>query len=52
MRNVFFSDRLHKLDFYQNFVEIIKQYPILKKSQNYGALLSWNIDLVKVTTKY
>mgnify|MGYP005679261675 FL=1 len=44
--------KLHKLDPYQYYVEIMKAIPYCEKAEDYEALLPWNIDLVKVTTKY
>ncbi|MDG2450967.1 MAG: transposase domain-containing protein [Saprospiraceae bacterium] len=45
------SAKLHKLDPYQYYVEIMKAIPHCEKAEDYEALLPWNIDLVKVTTK-
>ena len=45
------SAKLHKLDPYQYYVEIMKAVPYCEKAEDYEALLPWNIDLVKVTTK-
>ena len=44
-------DSLHDLDRYQYYLEITKAVPHCKKAEDYEALLPWNIDLVKVTTK-
>ena len=45
------SAKLHKLDPYQYYVEIMKAIPHCKTTDDYEKLLPWNIDLVKVTTK-
>ena len=45
------SAKLHKLDPYQYYVEIMKAIPHCETAEDYEALLPWNIDLVKVTTK-
>ena len=45
------SAKLHKLDSYQYAVEIMKAVPQSDKAEDYEALMPWNIDLVKVTTK-
>ena len=41
----------HKLELYQYYVEIMKAIPHCETVEDYEALLPWNIDLVKVTTK-
>ena len=46
------SAKLHKLAPYQYYVEIMKAIPYCEKAEDYEALLPWNIDLVKVITKY
>ena len=43
--------KLHDLDPYQYYVDIMKAIRHCEKAEDYEALLSWNIDLVKVTTK-
>ena len=43
--------RLHKLDPYQYFVEIMKEVSHCDKTEDHQALLPWNIELVKVTAK-
>ena len=43
--------KLHKLDPYQYVVYTFKAIPHSKKTEDYEALMPWNIDLVKVTTK-
>ena len=45
------SAKLHKLDPYQYYVEIMKAISHCKTTDDYEKLLPWNIDLVKVTTK-
>ena len=45
------SAKLHKLDPYQYYVEIMKAVPYCAKAEDYEALLPWNINLVKVTTE-
>ena len=45
------SAKLHDLGPYQYYVEIMKAIPYCEKAEDYEALLPWNIDLVKVTTK-
>ena len=45
------SAKLHNLDPYQYYVEIMKAIPHCEKVEDYEALLPWNIDLVKVTTE-
>ena len=46
------SAKLHKLDPYLYYVEIMKAIPSCKTAEDYEALLPWNIDLAKVTTAY
>ena len=43
--------KLHDLDPYQYYVEIMKAIPYCETAEDYEALLPWNIDLVKETTK-
>jgi transposase len=43
------SAKLHKLDPYQYYVEIMTAIPSCKKADDYEALRPWNIDLVKVS---
>ena len=45
------SAKLHKLDPYQYYLDIMKVIPRFKIAQDYEALLPWKVDLVKVTTK-
>ena len=45
------SAKLHKLDPYQYYVEIMKAIPHCKTTDDCEKLFPWNIDLVKVTTK-
>ena len=45
------STKLQKLDPYQYYVKTMKAIPYCEKAEAYEALLPWNIDLVKVTTK-
>ena len=45
------SAKLHKLGPYKYDVDIRKAIPYCEKAEDYEALLPWNIDLVKVTTK-
>ena len=45
------SAKLHKLDPYQYYVEIMKAIPHCKTTDDYEKLLPWKFDLVKVTTK-
>ena len=45
------SAKPHKIDPYQYYVEIMKAVPHCETAEDYEALLPWNIDLVKVTTK-
>ena len=45
------SAKLHDLNPYQYYVEILKAIPHYKKAEDYESLLPWNIDLIKVTTK-
>ena len=42
------SAKLHKLDPYQYYVEIMKAIPHCDTAEDYEVLLPWNIDLVKV----
>ncbi len=45
------SAKLHKLDPYQYYVEIMKKVPYCEKVEDYEALLPWNINLEKVISK-
>ena len=45
------SAKLHKLDPYRYYVEIMKKVPYCEKVEDYEALLPWNINLEKVISK-
>ena len=45
------SAKLHKLDPYQYYVEIMKKVPYCEKVEDYEALLPWNINLEKVISQ-
>ena len=45
------SAKLHKLDPYQYYVEIMKKVPYCETVEDYEALLPWNINLEKIVTQ-
>ena len=45
------SDKLHKIDPYRYYVEIIKKVPCCEKIEVYEVLLPWNTNLEKVISK-
>ena len=42
------SAKLHKLDLFQYYVEVIEIIPCCQTADDYQVLLPWNIDLEKV----